>query len=87
MIFAVADDGTLTYVDNEMTGGLGDASGGPRDFAVSPCGGLLVVGNQDLDSIVAYTIDQETGKLTKTSEETFPAPGVCAYCLRHACRA
>ena len=61
MIYSVADDGTLTHVANELTGGRNDASGvranpfptlpslfrvdgigvaqGPRDFAISPCGG------------------------------------------------
>ena len=47
---------------------------GPRDFAISPCGSFLVVGNQDLDTVAAYAIDAETGKLTKTSELEFPAP-------------
>jgi 6-phosphogluconolactonase len=122
VIFAIDPEiGVLTYVANEMTGGMGDASGGeilvdcdsrqssdccctphycssnltaalwcclsgtnathdtdwlagPRDFAISPCGSFLVVGNQDLDTVAAYSIDAETGKLTKTSELEFPAP-------------
>ena len=79
--------------------GIGVAQG-PRDFAISPCGGkfcetpgrfdqrirgdaqsqlilrtgFVVVGNQDLDTVVAYTMDAGSGKLTKASELSFPAP-------------
>ena len=36
--------------------------------------GFVVVGNQDLDTVVAYTMDAGSGKLTKASELSFPAP-------------
>jgi 6-phosphogluconolactonase (cycloisomerase 2 family) len=50
------------------------AIAGPRDFALSPCGSFLAVGNQDMDTVATYAIDSETGKLTKVSEVDFPAP-------------
>merc|ERR550514_2140680 len=56
-IFRIGGDGWLTWCAIEPTGGVRDCGGGPRDFDISPCGGFLVVGNQDVDTVVVYRID------------------------------
>ena len=49
----------------------------PRNFALDPSGGVLLVANQRSDSIVTFTVDLETGKLMPTGiVEALPSP-VC----------
>jgi len=49
----------------------------PRNFALDPSGGVLLVANQRSDNIVTFTVDLETGKLRPTGiVEALPSP-VC----------
>lgn len=72
-IFAVnAADGTLSVVGHEPTGGRT-----PRSFALDATGALLLVANQDSDTIVPFRIDQTTGHLTPTGATTTVPTPVC----------
>ena len=57
-VFAIADDGKLTPVEWEDTGGKT-----PRHFSLSPDGKLLVVTNQGSDNMSVFSVDQDTGEL------------------------
>ena len=64
-IFSVnTDDGTLNLVGYEPTHGEH-----PRNFAISPDGGFLLVANQFSDNIVIFMRDKITGKLTKLQQD------------------
>ena len=52
----------------------------PRNFQIDPTGTLLLAGNQDSDSIVAFSIDQATGCLTPTGASGV-APSPVALCF------
>jgi 6-phosphogluconolactonase len=58
-------------VSGQLEGVESVASGGkhPRNFNITPCGRWMVVANKDSDNVVAFAIDQTTGKLTKTANE------------------
>jgi 6-phosphogluconolactonase len=61
-IYAVAPEtGRLSLVGHESTRGIG-----PRDFAIDPTGTLLLVANQDTDTVVTFWINQDTGTLRAT---------------------
>lgn len=60
-IFAVGEDGTLSYVGEEWTRG-----NYPRSFAFEPSGGFLYCCNQRADNVTAFRVDHETGKLNFT---------------------
>ncbi|GCE23859.1 lactonase family protein [Dictyobacter kobayashii] len=64
--------GQLTYVEHVSTQGKG-----PRNFALTPDGAMLLVANQDSSNIVSYRIDQQTGKLTATGESLEIPHPVC----------
>lgn len=58
-VFSIAaDDGKLTPVEWEDTGGAT-----PRHFSLSPDGKLLVVANQGSDNMSVFTVDQDSGEL------------------------
>jgi len=38
-----------------------------RDFTIDPAGKFLLVANQGADTVLVFTIDPGTGKLTKTA--------------------
>jgi 6-phosphogluconolactonase len=40
----------------------------PRNFRIDPTGGFLIVANQESDSIVLFSIDRQTGKLTPVGD-------------------
>lgn len=45
----------------------------PRDFALSPCGQLLVVANKATDSVTTFRVDASTGALAKLATTVLPA--------------
>ncbi|MEM1122059.1 MAG: lactonase family protein [Bacteroidota bacterium] len=49
----------------------------PRDFMIDPSGRFLLVGNQDTDTIVTFTINQKTGILEETGLSKKVATPVC----------
>ena len=60
-IFAVGDDGSLTYRREEWT--RGDY---PRSFEFDPTGQFLYCCNQRGDNITTYRVDRDTGGLEFT---------------------
>jgi 6-phosphogluconolactonase (cycloisomerase 2 family) len=64
-IFAVGDDGQLTYVTEEWT--HGDY---PRSFNFDPSGQFLYSCNQRADNIACFRVDGKTGKLDFTGHYT-----------------
>jgi len=72
-IFKVdAEKGTLTYVENQSTGGKT-----PRHFAIDPTGKFLLAENQGSGNITLFAIDAETGKLKSTGTPAQVASPVC----------
>jgi len=61
-IFSVNDDGGLTNVDYHPSGGVA-----PRDFNIDPTGTVMLIGNQDTDTVKLCTIDNASGKLVDQS--------------------
>ena len=64
-IFAVGEDGTLTYVGEEWT--RGDY---PRSFSFDPSGDFLYCCNQRADHLTTFRVDKKTGRLNFTGEYT-----------------
>jgi 6-phosphogluconolactonase len=54
-----AANGTLTYVEEQGTGGAT-----PRHFGIDPSGAYMAVGNQGSDTILVARIDSGNGRLT-----------------------
>ncbi|MCK7556071.1 lactonase family protein [Chitinophaga sedimenti] len=66
------DHGKLSLVGHESTQGKG-----PRNFMITPDGGLLLVANQQTNNIVVFRRDKHTGKLSDAGQTiSVPAP-VC----------
>lgn len=40
----------------------------PRTFAINPTGSYLLAANRQSDTVVVFTIDKNTGRLTETGE-------------------
>ena len=72
VIYAVADDGKLTYVGRQST--LGEH---PRNFAIDPTGNYLLVGNGRSDEIIIFKRDLQTGLLTPTGKRISVGSPVC----------
>lgn len=70
-IFSVNTEGSLKLVGHEPTQGLT-----PRFFMITPNGKLLLVANQNSDTVAAFLIDAATGKLTPTKNSVIMTP-VC----------
>ena len=66
--FRVLPDGRLKPIDITKTGGRV-----PRDFALTPEGGHLIVGNQESDELVVFSVDEENGALTEVSRAACPS--------------
>lgn len=64
-IFAVGEDGTLTFLSEEWT--RGDY---PRSFNFDPSGSFLYVCNQRADNIAVFRVDAKTGALAFTGHFT-----------------
>ncbi len=62
-IFAVAKDGTLTYVTEEWTRG-----NYPRSFNFDPSGQYLYCCNQRADNVTVFRVDKATGLLKFTGQ-------------------
>ena len=61
-VYAVEPDGTLTLCGIFSSGGKT-----PRDFDITPDGAFLIVGNQDSDALVVFSIDGQSGGLREVS--------------------
>ncbi len=74
-IFKVLGDGGLARTGLVPTGGKF-----PRHFAISPCGKVVIVANQDSGHIRVFSRDVETGALTMTDEIfEIPAPNYIRF--------
>ncbi len=62
-VYSVEGDGTLKSVEFASTQGKT-----PRNFKIDPSGKWLLAENQDSGTIVVFSIDQQTGKLTSTGD-------------------
>jgi 6-phosphogluconolactonase len=63
-----ASKGTLTYVEEQGTGGSN-----PRHFGIEPSGKYMAIGNQNSDTVLMARIDAGSGRLTPSGVFT-PAP-------------
>ena len=57
----------------------------PRNFALDPTGKLLIVANQDGDSLVVFNVNQKTGQLEETGVTVEQCRGRCACGLCARC--
>jgi 6-phosphogluconolactonase len=74
-IFAVGPaTGQLSLVGHESTHGRG-----PRTFTIDPTGTLLLVANQDTDTVVTFWINQEAGTLRPTGRVAAVPTPVCLH--------
>lgn len=64
--------GELTFLERTKTQGKT-----PRNFVISPDGRFLLVANQDSSTVVVFSIDERTGKLTATGEVEEVMSPVC----------
>jgi len=64
----------LALVGHESTQG-----GGPRAFIIDPSGALLLVANQDTDTVVTFWIDQDSGTLQATGHVAAVPTPVCLH--------
>jgi len=76
-VFSINDEGSLTTIGRQSTLGLT-----PRDFEIDPSGRFLLVANQDTDTIVTFSIDQETGMISETGYVAEVPTPVCLKFLR-----
>ena len=60
-----AASGQLTPRGHTPTGGRT-----PRDINLDPTGRILLVANQDSDSVVSFFVDAQTGRLEPTGQST-----------------
>lgn len=72
-IFSISPDGTtLSHAGNVPTKGAG-----PRGFALTPDGKMLIVANQHTDDMYTFHVDVQSGQLTATGQSVaIPSP-VC----------
>lgn len=69
-MFAIAANGHLELSQLTGTGGLH-----PRGFGLTPDGTRLLVANQQSDNLVAFSLDQSTGRMTRMDAVTpLPSP-------------
>ncbi|MCX7826319.1 MAG: lactonase family protein, partial [Verrucomicrobiae bacterium] len=64
--------GRLKLIQNEPTQGRI-----PRNFGIDPTGRWLLAAHQDSGNVVAFSIDQQTGKLKPTGQSIPVAASVC----------
>ena len=72
---SIAPSGRLELAAHEPT--LGRT---PRSFAIGARGDVVIVANQDSDSLVVFRVDAESGRLQRASETAVPTP-VCVKLL------
>lgn len=73
-IFKTGAGGALTFVGHETGGGEIKV---PRDFGMTPDGGLVIVANQDGGNVTVFKRDAAAGTLSKVS--TVAVPGKPAF--------
>jgi len=74
-IFMVLENGRLERTGLVPTGGKF-----PRHFAITPCGGAVIVANQDSGHVRVFSRDVETGALEMTDEiYEIPAPNYIRF--------
>ncbi|GAB6052846.1 lactonase family protein [Magnetospira thiophila] len=74
-IFRVLEDGRL-----ERTGLIPTGGKFPRHFAITPCGGAVVVANQDSGHVRVFSRDVDSGTLDMTDEiYEIPAPNYIRF--------
>ena len=67
--------GTLTYVEEQGTGGRK-----PRHFGIEPSAQHLAIGNQDSDTVLVCRIDAGNGRLKPSGVfATVPAPACVKF--------
>jgi 6-phosphogluconolactonase len=71
-VFQRADDGKITLLENEAVQG-----DWPRNFAMSPDGGFLLVANQRSNNVTVFKIDPNTGELDFTGKTIDVPNPVC----------
>ncbi len=75
-IFAIGEDGTLSFVGEEWTHG-----NYPRSFTLSPAADLLFCCNQRADHITSFRVDRATGGLKFTGNYTpVGNPSIVVFC-------
>jgi 6-phosphogluconolactonase len=67
-----SEKGTLTYVEEQGTGGFK-----PRHFGIDPSATYLAVGNQDSDTILVARIDAGNGRLKPSGVLAHAPSPVC----------
>ncbi len=70
--YTIAEDGTLT-LSSFFTEGVN----WPRNFAISPDGGYLLIANEQSNSIISARIDTETGSMESTGQRMEVGSPVC----------
>ncbi|MCA6078904.1 lactonase family protein [Fulvivirga sedimenti] len=70
--FVIEDDGSLSLADF-----FTDGVKWPRNFAISPDGGYLLIANEQGNSIVSAKVDQETGMMEATGKRIEVGAPVC----------
>jgi 6-phosphogluconolactonase len=78
-VCSVAESGALSLEQTVSTGGEW-----PRNFSLDPSGRWLLAANQKSNSIVVFSRDEETGKLTPTSQRLAVTSPVCLRFHAHA---
>lgn len=76
-IFSIGEKGELTPIGRQST--LGQT---PRDFEIDPSGKFMLVANQDSNTIITFSIDQETGLLSETGYVAEVPTPVCIKFLK-----
>ncbi|TCC94395.1 lactonase family protein [Pedobacter frigiditerrae] len=71
-LFAIATDGTLTFIETASTLGKG-----PRNFSIDPTGNFLLVAHQYTNDVVIFKRDKTTGKLTDSGKRINVGTPVC----------
>lgn len=72
VVFAIAGDGRLSFVEHVSTGGQV-----PRFFGFTPSGRWLIAANQKSNNLVVFAVSHKTGKLTPTGQKVGVGSPVC----------
>ena len=72
-VFSINEqNGSLTLIEKIPSGGKT-----PRNFAIDPSGRFLLVGNQNSNDIIIFSIDQKSGKLNQVGDAVAVPSPVC----------
>ena len=75
--FSIDEAGKMKLIDTTSTTGSA-----PRHFGLHPSGKWMLAGNQSAETLVTYSIDPETGKLTQQGEPLSLRSPVCMVFVR-----